>query len=81
LKNCCIIQVDLEDIEETVVEDKKQKPKFLEVNLQRRHGEELIDFRDLSNPDYFPLLAAKEPGSTRFVRNSYTGFYCILQSE
>jgi hypothetical protein len=40
LKNCRIIQVDLEDIEEYVVEDKKQKPKFREVNLQRRHGEE-----------------------------------------
>jgi hypothetical protein len=85
LKNCRIIQVDLKDIEETVVEDKKQKPKFRKVNLQRRHGEELIEFWDLSNPDYFPVLATKEPGSTRFIRNhdqiSYTDFYRILQSE
>jgi hypothetical protein len=75
LKNCRIIQA--------VVEDKKQKPKFHEVNLQRRHGEEIIDFRDLSNPDYFPVLATKEPVSTRFIRNhdrnSYTGFYHMLQ--
>jgi hypothetical protein len=55
LKNCRIIEVYLEDIEETVVEDMKQKPKFRERNLQRRHGEELIDFRDLSNHDYFPV--------------------------
>jgi hypothetical protein len=32
LKNCRIIQVDLEDIEEMVVEDKKKKLKFREVN-------------------------------------------------
>jgi hypothetical protein len=85
LEHCCIIEVDLEDIKETVVEDKKQKPKFREVNLQRRHGEESIDFRDLTNSDYFPILSDKEPGSTRFNRNhdrnSYTGFYHILQQS
>jgi hypothetical protein len=85
LKNCRVIQVDLDDIEETVVEDRKPKakPKFREINLQRRHGEELIDFRDLSNPDYFPVQVTKEPGSIRFIRNHdrtlYTGFYHILQ--
>jgi hypothetical protein len=69
--------VDLEDIEETVVEDKKPKakPKFCEVDLKRRYGEELIDFRDLSNPDYFPVL---ETNIRNHDRNSYTGFYYLL---
>jgi hypothetical protein len=60
-----------------VVEDKKPKakPKFREVVLKRRHGEELIDVRDLSNPNYFPVL---ETNIRNHDRNSYTGLYYLL---
>jgi hypothetical protein len=54
LEHCCIIEVDLEDIEETVVEDRKQN--FREVNFTLRHDQDLVNFRDLINVDIYPLL-------------------------
>jgi hypothetical protein len=79
LEHCCIIEVDLEDIEETVVEHKKQK--FREVNLTLRHDQDLVDFRHRTNVDIYPLLPIigtplKIIGN--HDQNSYTGFYRIL---
>jgi DNA-binding transcriptional regulator PaaX len=63
-----------------VVEEKKQK--FRAVNLTLRHGQELVDFRDRTNVDYFPVLPTTEGKPKDFIghhdQNAYTCFYRTL---
>jgi hypothetical protein len=76
--------VDLEDIEETVVEDRKPKakPKFREVNLKQRHDQDLVDFVDRTNINIYPLLPIF--GTPLFYANhdqdAYASFYRTLLS-
>jgi hypothetical protein len=65
-----------------VVTDKKQKQKFREVNLTLRHGQELVDFRDRTNVNYFPVLPTTIGTPLDLIghhehhdQSSYTGFY------
>jgi hypothetical protein len=67
-----------------VVEDRepKAKPKFREVNLTLRHDQDLVDFRDRTNVNIYPLLPIF--GTPLFNGNhdqiSYASFYRTLLS-
>jgi hypothetical protein len=78
LEHCCIIEVELESIEETVVEIKKT---FRAVNLKARY-EYTEEERVVYNA---PTLPTTKGRPKEFVghhdQNSYTGFYQLLNRE